>query len=76
MIIMKCPECGGEFYVNPPVLRQKKTRCPYCKKFHPVEDYARTDRHGLVMMTKEQRQAYTKAVVGFVNYINEKVNEK
>ncbi len=73
MIIMKCPECGREFYVNPSVLRQKKTRCPYCHKFHYVEDYARTDRHGLGMMTKEQRQSYTKTVAEFVTYINEKV---
>ena len=75
MITLKCPNCGEEFYVNPPVLRQKRTKCPSCNKMQLVEDYPRTGRHDGIFMTKEERQEYAKAVNGVVNGINKWLDE-
>ena len=75
MIIMKCPNCGKEIYVNHPVLRQKRTKCPYCNKMQAVEDYPKTGKNGGIFYTKEERQEYAKAVNGVVNGINKWLNE-
>ncbi len=69
----KCPNCNGIFYVNPPVLKQKKTRCPYCHKLQAVEDYARTGFHDDIFRTKEEREAYSKAINTFIMRVNEKL---
>lgn len=74
MITLKCPNCTKEFYINPPVLRQKRTRCPYCNKMQLVEDYPRTGVHDGIFMTKEERAEYRKEVNGVINGINKWLN--
>ena len=75
MITLKCPNCTKEFYVNPPVLHQKRTRCPSCNKMQLIEDYPRTGVHDGIFMTKEERAEYRKEVNGVINGINKWLNE-
>lgn len=53
MYMLKHRACGTVFYVNPPVMGQKRTRCIGCQKWGTLRsngdqkaDYITTDRHG------------------------------
>ena len=71
----RCPVCRGEFYVNPSIFKQKKTRCLECNKMQDIEDYARTGYHDGIFRTKEEREEYRKSVNSVVNGINKWLDE-
>jgi len=45
MYLLKC-KCGAVMHVNPPVLKQKKTRCLNCNNLQKISDYEKSDSQG------------------------------
>lgn len=46
MYQLKCKICKNEMCVNPPVMRQKKTRCLGCNKLQSLSAYWKSDVNG------------------------------
>ncbi len=75
MMEFKCTSCSKTFYVNPSVLKQKKTRCPYCNRLQEVEEYPRTGFHDGIFRTREERQRESEARQYFMKIANQALNE-